>query len=172
MKTCQGFFSLTQRKTAGAEAQPQRLEPAYRKRTAQGMQRDCEEGSNGRRQAPFRSFLRFCRRHSISVVASSASKGNQMAAERFYIYRCGRTDSCAVTATKNEARLLRSLCPTSWQFWMQITRYQFEDSRSGFTFDAAIAGIKAKGYFLFTGPPELLGKVVPAPGSEGSPNVS
>src|SRR5262245_53554186 len=45
-----------------------------------------------------------------------------MAAERFYIYRCGRTDSCAVTATKNEARLLRSLCPTSWQFWMQITR--------------------------------------------------
>ena len=68
-------------------------------------------------------------------------------------------------------RLLRSLCPTSWQFWMQITRYQFEDSRSGFTFDAAIAGIKAKGYFLFTGSPQLLGKVVPAPGSEGPSNV-
>jgi hypothetical protein len=94
-----------------------------------------------------------------------------MAAERFYIYRCGRTDSCAVTAAKNEVRLLRSLCPTSWQFWMQITRYQFEDSRSGFTFDAAIAGIKAKGYFLFTASPELLGKLVPTPGSEGSSNV-
>jgi hypothetical protein len=94
-----------------------------------------------------------------------------MAAERFYIYRCGRTDSCAVTATKNEVRLLRSLCPTSWHFWMQITRYQFEDSRSGFTFDAAIAGIKAKGYFLFTGSPELLGKVVSAPGSEEPSNV-
>jgi len=107
----------------------------------------------------------------VSVVASTAPKGNQMAAERFYIYRCGRTDSCAVTATKNEARLLRSLCPTSWQFWMQITRYQFEEGRSGFTFDAAIAGIKAKGYFLFTGSPELLGKLVPAPGSEGPTNV-
>jgi hypothetical protein len=94
-----------------------------------------------------------------------------MAAERLYIYRCGRTDSCAVTATKNETRLLRSLCPTSWQFWMQITRYQFEDGRSGFTFDAAIAGIKAKGYFLFTGSPELLGKLAPAPGSKGSSNV-
>src|SRR5215471_8862706 len=107
----------------------------------------------------------------VSVVASTASEGNQMAAERFYIYRCGRTDFCAVTATKNEARLLRSLCPTSWQFWMQITRYQFEEGRSGFTFDAAIAGIKAKGYFLFTGSPELLGKLVPALGSEGPSNV-
>ena len=107
----------------------------------------------------------------VSVVASTASEGNQMAAERFYIYRCGRSDSCAVTATKNEARLLRSLCPTSWQFWMQITRYQFEEGRSGFTFDAAIAGIKAKGYFLFTGSPELLGKLAPASGSEGPSNV-
>ena len=94
-----------------------------------------------------------------------------MAAERFYIYRCGTTDSCAVTATKNEARLLSSLCPTSWRFWMQITRYQFEEGRSGFTFDAAITGIKAKGYFLFTGSPELLGKLVPAPGSGESSNV-
>jgi hypothetical protein len=52
---------------------------------------------------------------------------------------------------------------------MQITRYQFEDSRSGFTFDATIAGIKAKGYFLFTGSPELLGKVVPARAAKGHP---
>src|SRR5215813_11714191 len=107
----------------------------------------------------------------VSMAAPLPPKGNQMAAERFYIYRCGRTDSCAVTATKNEARLLRSLCPTSWQFWMQITRYQFEDGPSGFSFDAAIAGIKAKGYFLFTGSPELLGKLVSAPGSEGPSDV-
>jgi hypothetical protein len=60
-----------------------------------------------------------------------------MAAERFYIYRCGKTDACAVTATKDEPRLARSLCPTRWQFWMQVTRHQFEDGRSGFTFDAA-----------------------------------
>ena len=32
-------------------------------------------------------------------------------------------------------------------------------------------GIKAKGYFLFTGSPELLGKVVSAPGSEEPSNV-
>jgi hypothetical protein len=94
-----------------------------------------------------------------------------MAAERFYIYRCGKTNSCAVTATKNEPQLLRSLCPTSWQFWMQITRHQVEDGRDGFTFDDAIAEIKAKGYFLFTGSPKLLGKFVPIPISEGPSNV-
>ena len=54
---------------------------------------------------------------------------------------------------------------------MQITRYQFEDGRSGFTFDAAIGGIKAEGYYLFTGSPKLLGKLVPAPSSEGPSNV-
>jgi hypothetical protein len=52
---------------------------------------------------------------------------------------------------------------------MQITRYQFEDGRGGFTFDAAIAGIKAEGYFLFTGSPKLLGKLVAA--REGPSNV-
>jgi hypothetical protein len=90
-----------------------------------------------------------------------------MAAERFYIYRCGKTDACAVTATKDEPRLARSLCSTRWQFWMQVTRHQFEDVRSGFTFDAAIAEINAKGYFLFTGSPKLL----PSPVSEGPSNV-
>jgi hypothetical protein len=54
---------------------------------------------------------------------------------------------------------------TSLRFWIQITRYQFEGGRSGFTFDAAIAEIKAKGYFLFTGSPELLG---PTRGSDGA----
>jgi hypothetical protein len=104
------------------------------------------------------------------ISSADADLGSHRRLWRFYIYRCGRTDSCAVTATKNEARLLRSLCPTSWQFWMQITRYQFEEGRSGFTFDAAIAGIKAKG-FPFTDSPELLGKLVTAPGSEGPSNV-
>ena len=94
-----------------------------------------------------------------------------MAAERFYIYRCGKTDSCAVTASKIEARLPRSLSPKGWQFWMHVTRYQFEEGPSGFSFDAAIAGIKAKGYFLFTGSPKLLGKLVPTAGSEGPSNV-
>ena len=94
-----------------------------------------------------------------------------MAAERFYIYRCGKTDACAVTATKEEPRLPPSLCPTRWQFWMQVTRHQFEDGRSGFTFDAAIAEINAKGYFLFTGSPKLLSKLAPSPVSEGPSNV-
>ena len=94
-----------------------------------------------------------------------------MAAERFYIYRCGMTDARAVTATKDEPRLPRSLCPTRWQFWMQVTRHQFEDGRSGFTFDAAIAEINAKGYFLFTGSPKLLSMLAPSPVSEGPSNV-
>ena len=44
---------------------------------------------------------------------------------------------------------------------MQVTRHQFEDGRSGFTFDAAIAEINAKGYFLFTGSPKLLSSSQP-----------
>ena len=94
-----------------------------------------------------------------------------MAPERFYIYRCGKTDACAVTATKEEPRLPPSLSPTRWQFWMQVTRHQFEDGRSGFTFDAAIAEINAKGYFLFTGSPKLLSKRAPSAVSEGPSNV-
>jgi hypothetical protein len=47
----------------------------------------------------------------------------------------------------------------------------FEDGRSGFTFDAAIAEINAKGYFLFTGSPKLLSKLAPSPVCEGPSNV-
>jgi hypothetical protein len=93
-----------------------------------------------------------------------------MAAERFYIYRCGKTDSCAVTGAKADSRLLASLCPTGWQFWMQVTRHQAEDGRSGFSFDAAVVGIKATGYFLFTGSPELLGERIRISVSEGPPS--
>jgi hypothetical protein len=82
-----------------------------------------------------------------------------MAAERFDIYRCGGTDSCAVTAAKNEARLLASLCPDGWQFWMQITRQQFENGPSGFTFDKATAGIKAKGLLPLHGVVQAAGQV-------------
>jgi hypothetical protein len=115
--------------------------------------------------------LRFCRRQLTLCVWLRRPKGNQMATERFYIYRCGKSDSCAVTAIKNDARLLRSLCPTNWQFWMQITRHQVEDGCSGFTFEAAIAEIKAKGYFLFTGSPKLLDSLAPIALGEGPSNV-
>jgi hypothetical protein len=54
---------------------------------------------------------------------------------------------------------------------MQVTRHQFEDGRSGFTFDAAIAEINAKGYLLFTGSPKLLGKVARSSVGEGPSNV-
>src|SRR5262245_29218964 len=124
--------------------EPYAFHSLQRQRTAQGSQRIVKWDPTPGAKHLFATklglnnncYLRFCRRHSTLVWwPQLPPKGNLMAAERFYIYRCGRTDSCAVTAIKNEARLLRSLCPTSWQFWMQITRYQFEDSRSGFTFD-------------------------------------
>lgn len=94
-----------------------------------------------------------------------------MVAQRFYIYRCGKSDSCAVTAVKNDPRLVGTLCPTNWRFWMQITRHQVEDGWSGFTFEAAIAEIKAKGYLLFTGSPKLLEKLAPIRRGEGPSNV-
>jgi hypothetical protein len=103
------------------------------------------------------------------VLLLSTAKENQMGAEHFYIYRCGKTDTCAVTATKGEPQLPRSLCLTKWQFWMQVTRHQ--DGRSGFTFDGAIPEINAKGYFLFTGSPKLLSKVASSPVSEGPSDV-
>jgi len=78
-----------------------------------------------------------------------------MAAERFYIYRCGATASCALTAVKNEPRL-RDTPSGPWQFWMQVTRNQVEDSSIGFGFDAAIKKIQSDGYFLFTGTAKLL----------------
>ena len=81
-----------------------------------------------------------------------------MAAERFYIYRCGKSDSCAVTALKNDARLLRSLCPTNWQFWMQIGPLQSEHRAYGFNIWAAVREISTNGYHLFTGSPALLCK--------------
>lgn len=83
-----------------------------------------------------------------------------MAAERFYIYRCGETASCAVTDVKGDSRLLATSCAAKWQFWKQVTRHQVEDGCSGFSFDAAVAGIKNEGYLLFAGSPLLLAERV------------
>ena len=54
---------------------------------------------------------------------------------------------------------------------MQITRHQVEDGCNGFTFEAAIAEIKAKGYFRFTGSPKLLDRLAPIASAEGPSNV-
>jgi len=98
-----------------------------------------------------------------------------MAAERFYIYRSGATDACAVTGVKDEPRLPPAAVPESWQFWMQIGRLQAEDSRYGFNIQAAVEDIAAKGYCLFTGTRKLLGGRLLAasvPSSEGgTPDV-
>ena len=92
-----------------------------------------------------------------------------MAAGRFYIYRCGNTDACAVTATKDEPRLARSLCQTRWQFWMQVTRHQFEDGRSGFTFDARSLRSTPKATFSSRVRPSCLVSLLPAPLAKGHP---
>ena len=89
-----------------------------------------------------------------------------MAAERFYIYRCGATDACALTAVKNEPRL-RAPPSAPWQFWMQVTRNQVADASIGFGFDAAIKKIQSDGFFLFTGTVKLLGPLSqPSPRGE------
>ncbi len=93
-----------------------------------------------------------------------------MAAERFYIYRSGETDACALTGAKGDPRLPPAAAPDSWQFWMQIGRLQAEDSRYGFNIQAAAEEIAAKGYSLFTGSRKLLGgrlQVASAPSSQG-----
>jgi hypothetical protein len=94
----------------------------------------------------------------VGVIPHVWEPGQIMAVERFYIYRSGATDSCAVTATKNDERLIRSP-PLGWRFWKQITRNQGEDGRNGFSFDAAEADIKSDGFFLFRGSPQLLDKI-------------
>ena len=68
-----------------------------------------------------------------------------MTGKRFYIYRFGSSDSCAVTAIKNETRLRNLPCPADWRFWKQITNHTIEQNRNGFNFDAAASDIAAKG---------------------------
>ena len=91
-----------------------------------------------------------------------------MGAERFYIYRCGDTDACAVTAVKNEPRL--SAQPSApWRFWMQITRHQVVGACYSLGSDAAIRKIQSGGFFFFTGTVKLLGPLS-QPASSGEPN--
>jgi hypothetical protein len=93
-----------------------------------------------------------------------------MAVERYYIYRSGGTDACAVTGAKDDPRLPPPIAPDSWRFWMQIGRLQAEDSRYGFNIQAAVDEIAAKGYSLFTGSRKLLDErlLVPStPSSQG-----
>ena len=84
-----------------------------------------------------------------------------MAAERFFIYRCGATTSCALTATKDEPRLPPTGHAKAWTLWMLITRHQVEDGVYGFALDCAMAKIRADGFFLFTGSAKLLGPQMP-----------
>ena len=77
----------------------------------------------------------------------------KMAVDRFYIYRSGKTEACALTREKDDPRLP----PNGWQFWMQASGHQSEDGRYGFNWEEAVSEIAAKGYYLFTGSIKLLG---------------
>jgi hypothetical protein len=90
-----------------------------------------------------------------------------MAVERFYIYRSGKANSCAITREKGDSRLP----PDDWQFWMQVTRHQSEDRQHGFNWEAAVAEIATKGYYLFAGSSKLLDARVPARPATGAINV-
>lgn len=90
-----------------------------------------------------------------------------MAVERFYIYRSGDTNACALTHEKSASKLP----PNGWKFWMQATRHQSEDGQYGFNWEAAVNEIATKGFFLFMGSNRLLGARVPTPFSSGPINV-
>jgi len=75
-----------------------------------------------------------------------------MTVERFYIYRSGTTNACALTREKGDPRLPAN----SWHFWLQASRDQSEDGRYGFNWEAAVTEIAAKGYYLFAGSNRLL----------------
>lgn len=90
-----------------------------------------------------------------------------MAVERFYVYRSGKTNACALTREKSDT----CLPPSGWQFWMQATRHQSEDGRYGFNWEAAVSEIAAKGYYLFAGSSRLLDGRVPARSAPGPINV-
>jgi hypothetical protein len=79
-----------------------------------------------------------------------------MMRRRLYIYRVGATDRCAVTAVKNEPRLPALAASDRWCLWMQISPPQEQHRRYGFDIRAAVEGIVADGYYLFTGSATLL----------------
>jgi hypothetical protein len=75
-----------------------------------------------------------------------------MPVDRFYIYRSGKTQACALTRKKDDPRLP----PNAWEFWMQASGHQSEDGRYGFKWEEAVSEVSAKGYYLFTGSIKLL----------------
>ena len=79
-----------------------------------------------------------------------------MPVERLYIYRCGTTNACALTAEKGGSRLPAPLAAGHWQFWMQTSCHQTEDRLDGFALETAQTQIAARGYYLFTGSTKLL----------------
>jgi hypothetical protein len=93
-----------------------------------------------------------------------------MTAERFYIYRCGTTDSCALTKTKGDTHLPPAVASDRRQFWMQTGRLQAEGGRYGFKLEAALAEIAEKGFSLFTGTSSLLGRASVTAAKEGRSN--
>jgi hypothetical protein len=92
-----------------------------------------------------------------------------MAAERFYVYRSGETDACALTGAKDDPRLPHAVAPDRWRFWMQIGRLQAEGGRYGFNIETAASEIAANGYCLFTGSTKLLGGLDPVPSTPSPP---
>ena len=71
--------------------------------------------------------------------------------ERFYIYRSGTSNACALTREKGDSRLPAN----AWRFWLQASRDQSEDGRFGFNWEAAVTEIAVKGYYLFAGSSRL-----------------
>ena len=62
------------------------------------------------------------------------------------------------------------LAPDRWQFWMQTSRHPIEEGLHGFAMETAVTQIDARGYYLFTGSPQLLATRVVA--RAAIPNVS
>src|SRR5262245_52141484 len=79
-----------------------------------------------------------------------------MAIQRFYIYRDGMIDACALTGSKNDPRLPSHGALDGWRFWMQISRVDEEHGQYGFDMKVAAEDIAANGYSLFTGSRKLL----------------
>lgn len=115
--------------------------------------------------------LRFCRRHLTLCIRVASRREIKWSLSAFTFIATASPILALLRPSKNDPRLFRTLCPTNWQFWMQITRHQVEDGWSGFTFEAVIAEIKAKGYLRFTGSPKLLEKLAPIRRGEGPSNV-
>ena len=78
-----------------------------------------------------------------------------MVAERFFIFRFGTSDACALTAAKDGLSLPRE-GGEDWRYFMLVTRNQVEDGAFGFNFASAVSAIKRQGFFKFKGTANLL----------------